>query len=894
MSSQILETYDDSLTTYLLTSASNVQDVTPRAVQRGVHLDGGHREDAGLGMALGGNGFESGCRGPRGGDSGDRRVPGDLCEIAGGNLPCFPQWLQWNGNNRACGDIRLDTGTYSPTDIDIAMPAPGFPWRVGRAYNARQELSGSHHDSNGYQGRNWFQLSQPEIKFYDHATDNAKDVVYLIYGADRYIEFKRESSTSNQFKAKNGAAGVMDFAVASVSEPEKYTYTDQHGNKIVFFGFSANAGAAKGQLWKMTDPNGNVAYVGDATTASTAITNGYDTGGRITLAFDTAGRRYTYAYSTLDSVVRLTQVKVEVNDGGWVEVNKVDYAYYESGDTTYGEAGNLKLVTITTPLTDSSKSIIRKKYYRYWKSGDGGGTSYQVKLVVDFEGTRNYDWTQNAAFDDDFLTAGHNALIDYAAAYFEYSSRQISLATFNGQRACAGIATGEGTYEFTYETNGSHPGAAGYDTAWKSRTIVELPDTRYLTQYFDEVGQPLGKVHTKLAPSQTSGQKTWATQVIRDSRGCITAIHSPANVTAYTHSTGAFTLSSSVGLVTTFTRQSSGDLTGFLTDVKHKTGNSLTAYLDLTLTYATASKTITDSTVVRPFIASRRIYEDEITSGTTNSHLTTLTFDSFHTGDGVLMPETVTTTYPAVTTGKNGSGTANTSKQHFNKDGTLGFTKSPDDRIDYMEYTGGQLTKRIIDADTSKTGAGEDFNGVTIPTGFSTVGAGALHRKTTFAYDKQARLDVTNAASAGGLVKKQNYSRLASRLQVTLAYNHFDEAATPDKFYGPVQYSVANHAGRTVYNVIVELTGNESTTAINSHVDTNDSDVIDAVDALGTAHILRKAVFNKTGTRVDEERQYHSKPPAPGVGGSTPRRPSSSGTTKPDCRAWADHPISTT
>lgn len=44
MSSQILEIYGASLTTYLPAAASLVQDVAPRAIQRGVNLDGTLRE----------------------------------------------------------------------------------------------------------------------------------------------------------------------------------------------------------------------------------------------------------------------------------------------------------------------------------------------------------------------------------------------------------------------------------------------------------------------------------------------------------------------------------------------------------------------------------------------------------------------------------------------------------------------------------------------------------------------------------------------------------------------------------------------------------------------------------------------------------------------------------
>ena len=105
MSSQILEIYDASLTTYLPAAATLVQDVAPLAVQRGVNLDGSLREQTGFAASIAGNPLEIGCA------SG-----GGSCGGGGG-------FLSWNRNNRICGDVRLDTGTYSPFDIDIAMPA---------------------------------------------------------------------------------------------------------------------------------------------------------------------------------------------------------------------------------------------------------------------------------------------------------------------------------------------------------------------------------------------------------------------------------------------------------------------------------------------------------------------------------------------------------------------------------------------------------------------------------------------------------------------------------------------------------------------------------------------------------------------------------------------------
>ena len=78
--------------------------------------------------------------------------------------------------------------------------------------------------------------------------------------------------------------------------------TDQHGVEYTFFGFDDDSDPAKGQLWKIEDNAANVAYVGHATTGSTAITSGFDSSGRITTAYDATGRRFSYTYTTLNSL----------------------------------------------------------------------------------------------------------------------------------------------------------------------------------------------------------------------------------------------------------------------------------------------------------------------------------------------------------------------------------------------------------------------------------------------------------------------------------------------------------------------------------------------------------------------------------------------------------------
>jgi len=321
--SVLLRSHNPSLTAYLA-GATSEQGVTPIPLQRSVRLDGSLRAAPTLPLHLAAN----------------------------------PLGTVWSAN-RSVNGVSLATGAYSALDTDIALPSE-VPWRIARTYNSRQS-------SGGYQGNNWFQCSQPEIVMYwevDSETKDEDDLLYIVLGADRYIECKRYADDSNEFAAVNGAAGGVLLTEGS---PDVYTYTDQWGYQFAFFGFDTADNRANGQFWNASSPDGDVAYVGDATSASTAVSDGYWSHGGIKYAWDSSDRRYSYSYDGND---RLEQVKAETKSGGtWASPTglqtraTVDYEYYGSSES-HGVEGDLKLVTITTPLSDSGVSSVRKKYYR--------------------------------------------------------------------------------------------------------------------------------------------------------------------------------------------------------------------------------------------------------------------------------------------------------------------------------------------------------------------------------------------------------------------------------------------------------------------------------------------------------------------------------------------------
>ena len=101
---------------------------------------------------------------------------------------------------------------------------------------------------------------------------------------------------------------------------------------------------------------------------------------------------------------------------------------------------------------------------------------------------------------------------------------------------------------------------------------------------------------------------------------------------------------------------------GFLEDTKHQQGTSGSAYLDGTLEYTSATKTVGDVTITRPLVNSRWVYSQETTTEKDSSGDETTLSYTMYTGDAALMPKQITTTHPAVSTSKNGSGSATSTR----------------------------------------------------------------------------------------------------------------------------------------------------------------------------------------------------------------------------------------
>lgn len=812
---QILQIHAPSLTTYKA-DASAVQGVRPLSIQRGVGIDGTLRSGPAMRWAIAGNPFEG---------------------RAGG---------EWFGN------IALASGTYEWMDVDILLPAE-VPWMIGRTYNNRQmDGSSAHIDSNGYQGRNWFQVSQPEIVFHDDdsnpLTKGANDLLYIVYGADRYIEFKRVEADSDAFRGVNGAAGIIEFEEGdSLSdEPDLFVFHDQNGMRTYFFGENTPDDRANWQIWKIMDPADNTAYVGHPTDPVEAAEVGYNADGMIVLAFDSwgpLGRRFTYEYDEIDGDTRLVEVTAEYRTSGvWGDPTfnylaaKVEYSYYED-EEDHGTSGDLKLVTITVPMSEAGAhsygatvEVPLSKYYRYWtgeyNSSTNEGHPHAIKMIVGFEGARKYDILHDLndrKFNQSYYFANEIDLKPYSEAYFTYDAeRRIATTFLNGECGCGGSVNGE--HFFTYEANDDFSGTSGYDTAWSSRTIIEPPgDLAWTTQYFDETGQALSSISMSDNPAGGSVD-TWVTRRVRDAYGMLAQVHTPANATGYNHNDGTdpdgdITSSASVGLVHYLERNDGSgvsELRGFLLGLREKAGatdlSTTSTYLSSRLLEVRKRTMPTGVDLARPVISATRAYHTAGTNAGTTANFDEISYDVTYWDETTqanllyIVPKLVETILPEVSAATNGSGTSESRRAYLRKDGTQAFSESARGIMTYFEMEDSLVTRVVTDVQTDgafPTGDDpeDDFDMVESGDGFQ--------HEVVYRYDYQGRIwGVVSPATESTIESVTTNTRTAFYMYTALkdrqfvtysgawSEGHFEPTIPSGKFYGTADILLTNQASQ--------------------------------------------------------------------------------------------------
>jgi YD repeat-containing protein len=294
---------------------------------------------------------------------------------------------------------------------------------------------------------------------------------------------------------------------------------------------------------------------------------------------------------------------------------------------------------------------------------------------------------------------------------------------------------GQGTYSFSYTSTSNN----GYN-AWTYKNVETLPDSNQQITYTNFAGEVMLSVYYDVG----AGQKfdTWHKY---DSLGRLIMTAEPSAVTGYNdtysdllnynNQTGLYQyLANTSGLIeitdwgtsTTATSTTAGDVKGFLKDTKIEQGQQGTAILTGSQQYYLQTA---NSVSVYPIATETVCRNTNGTGGETTSY-------SYTFFTGTVQVQSVTTTYPTVTSGENGPGTADVEVVFNDNYARPIWTKDADGFIDYVAYdpATGAATKTITDVDTTKTG---DFQN--LPNGWTTPSGGGLHLISSYIVDGLGR-----------------------------------------------------------------------------------------------------------------------------------------------------------
>jgi len=803
------------------------------------------------------------------------------------------------------GEVNVATGSYAPMSIDSNLPWAGPTWPIARSYNSQQgyffreptgydETKKSFEEcpSYGPQGTNWFQNSMPGIVMIEMHTQGGASVpkaVKVVSGADSYLSFEfdavRTTGGTSRFvyKGVNGNSGRGEYIPGSNSTPDLFTITNRKGVSTTFFGtaagyYSSTGNDAAGKIWKQTDAAGRSTVVGtingsNVFTASTtsAVTGSaaYATAGKLVAwgqveANGTVRRNARYTFNSA-TVPQLTNVSIYEGTGSSTVLESVAYEYY-SGTGDNGSDGELKLVTVTTPLSTGA-SLTRNTLYRYRKPSSPLLNS-RIRMVIGPEGYRRYSAIGTVE------TAGDGALAAYADSVFEYASSdprgRVTSATFSGMCGCSGGGT-SGTYTFSYgpvqngtKTNEAIFGVPGttppaYSAASVWRTTITQPDGLAIWQYFDVSGQA---THTIKAVGTTSPQ-TWATLRERDSKGRFIKIGTPAAASGSADLVDPDTTSNraSGGLVTVISRVGTGIAAGLPSEIGWSDSWSATPTKIRSMTYSTPVATDVydsggtgDQVLYNPLLASSSVYPDGTTAETTS-----YSYASYYSGLTIL-PTAVTVTAPTVSTTKNGSGAATSTDQYFRIDGSVWMLK---DQLGIYGYTGrnwmGQPVLSVRDFNPSSLSSlATSYNADGDTSSISVTGNTPLASWT--GYDSQGRMtssgrSVLRENTAAVLTTSMSYGKVSDGRPVVLT------TATDGTKNAPGSLTVVNLAGRTELTATVEAHITDVATLSTSGSATP-LDVVRRGTNAAPLTAVGTSTFDPTGTRLLSSATYFNTPTA--------------------------------
>jgi RHS repeat-associated protein len=666
--------------------------------------------------------------------------PADKCRCKksangglGGNGSCNSTGCSGGGNSNwqyppmsAANPVRYATGELQYSASDVQSAGYGEPWGHTRTFHNRQSLPETL--GNGY---NWHVEQWP----------------YLVIRSSGDINLQGYSGGPFFFDL-TGEGYVCRFGLKQRLEPSgtSYLFTDLDGTTLLF-------DAVTGRFLSQTSPGG-------ATIAVNSLNaNGYNINAvqrSYTASGTTVTEELAYEYDTSSGDALLSQVTLrrQTNGGGWMNIQRANYTYYDQGDSR-GAEEDLALVVQKSWVEDAWITT-GTTHYRYWltlptgssssssSSSSSGGSSpfgappsHLLKSVLKPGG---YDRMVNDGFTDPTAVAD-SLLAQYADYYFEYdpTSHRVTLETVKG---------GSQTFRFSYSQSNF---ADGYNT-WKTKTTETLPDGSEHVIYSDYAG-------LTMLTAVRSGADEWLTYYQYDQARVVFQAN-PSALTGYDE-TSPDLLDFDAGGLSPYLRDNDGLIrrltyhapSGYAASETVQQGQLGLPILLWSKEYtpcgtecggssssSAASSSSGSSTssgssgspvpdAFTPWFLSREVRYPSATDPS-QQEITSYCY-TWHAGTCAIKERV--TTLPIVSTTENGTGVAATRREYFDTYGNQTWSMDERGFITHIVYDipTGAMIQRIDDVDTS-TASG-------VPAGWVTPSGGGLNLITDYEIDSQGR-----------------------------------------------------------------------------------------------------------------------------------------------------------
>ncbi len=619
--------------------------------------------------------------------------------------------------NKSKDPIRYFDGQPIVDTVDLSSSGFGGLWNQQRSYDNMGVIYSQSQSSNG---NRWDDTSMVHLV---QDVPGSSQTLLVVSGSTNQLWYDYNPTTG-----KYDSRFYVNSSLNYIAGSDEYTLLDSQGGQSWFYGFSDTSRplAQRGQLEKFVDAAGNAATpVYAAANDSDGVPAGLLK--TITRSDASSGDSETWKYSYLATGVNaglISSVQL-LRDNSTTPVQQVVYSYYDGGGGEHGSANDLKSATVEDP----SGNPIDTTFYGYYTAADVANGQHGfvggIKYVFSLAG-----YSRAMAVGIDPATASDSVMTPYASQYFEYDAQQ---------RVSNHTVIGLGTFLYSYSNNPNVPDPSietSVANQWKYKTIETKMVNGVVaytnTIYCNVAGEVILKATTDgIDPSNPALEGThWGTFYKYDDAGQVimtaepSAVSLPSDLATLDQyndvldfqavTTGGYNylyLNDSSGLIyldeygyaTSASASQAGGVMGYLSAryvQQGETGQpievqsmdysrhdytptgSSTPLAIYPLADSTAYPSATDASIQR---TTHYAYTYQLEPGSATNHSNQFA--------------TMVTTLPVVLAGQNGSGSADSITDAFDRFGNLTSEVSANGKTSTWQYdlgTGG-VTQMIVD-----------------------------------------------------------------------------------------------------------------------------------------------------------------------------------------------------